>query len=186
MSAPTWRRAAMPPAFPNRPGAPPTAPDWRSLGPALRLRLPGDQDLAAGRDPTRGEAVAADGKEPVEAGLQNRAQALFEVLSQRPEGPLIAPKTFDRTGDGCLAGGSRYDGSSGMERQDADIGQDAQFPKHVHQLHMPGNHLLGFPVHELEEARCQEGGGGLLTVMRIRRRPARCSFSTNSTISRVK
>src|SRR6516162_7103852 len=106
MSAPTWRRAAMPPAFPNRPGAPPTAPDWRSLGPALRLRLPGDQDLAAGRDPTRGEAVAADGKEPVEAGLQNRAQALFEVLSQRPEGPLIAPKTFDRTGDGCLAGGA--------------------------------------------------------------------------------
>ncbi len=37
----------------------------------------------------------------------------------------ILAKAFDRTRDSCLAAGSWYDGSSGVERQDADVRRES-------------------------------------------------------------
>jgi hypothetical protein len=36
-----------------------------------------------------------------------------------------------------------------MERQDTDIGQDAQFPQHVHQFHVPRDHRFRLAVHQM-------------------------------------
>jgi hypothetical protein len=48
-------------------------------GLALGLRLPSNQDFAAGRNIARDEAFWAGGEELVKAGLKDHAQALLEV-----------------------------------------------------------------------------------------------------------
>jgi len=48
-------------------------------GVALGLRLPGDQNIAAGPNIARDEAIGAGDKELLKAGLQDHPQALFEV-----------------------------------------------------------------------------------------------------------
>jgi len=131
---------------------------WSELAAILRLArlalsrgLPSDEYFATWGNKARNEALRARGKELIEAGLQNSAQALFEVGFERPESPLVTPKDCDPSSDGSLTSGSWYDWSGGMEWQDADIGQGAQFPEQIDQFRMPRHHFLRLAVHEVEE-----------------------------------
>src|SRR6516162_4774339 len=100
-------------------------------GLALGLRLPGDQDFAAGRDITWGEAVGAGGKELVEARLQDRTEPAFEVGPQIPPTPLLSRKSRDGIGDCRVTTRGRRERHSRL-RQNPDVGQDAQLPAHVY------------------------------------------------------
>src|SRR5262249_32982124 len=70
-----------PAALPPRPPSSACLTRWEQLR-RSRVGLPGDEDFAPGGNPARAEALRASGKQLVEAGLQQAAQALFESRAQ--------------------------------------------------------------------------------------------------------